>query len=182
MANIEVTVRSHVIGPGSPTHCAVVITNCDAMYSDTKRQRVNGPISAFFMNVPPGRYYIVVVPEGGNAHQGQFSVIDAETEVVTITFDISLMDPVGKITAIVLVGDQYAPGKTVMLKGQEDGYAACCMTNYEGMAEFQSVPETQAYDVIAYHRSAGQRQICDLKTFGDCAKQFNFDACPVCGG
>lgn len=176
MANtmIEVAVIASSTAPGSPTHCAIVIANCDAMHADTKRQMVNGPVPAYFTEVPTGRYYIIVVPEGGNARHVRFLVIDGTLDVTSITFDISAADTSGRITAIVLVGGQRAANKTVMIKGKADGYTEYCMTDPYGVAEFRALPETQAYDVIAYNGSASLVDTCDLVACGDCDKNFSF--------
>ncbi len=171
---IIVTVISSDDIPDSPTYCAIVITNCDAMHVDAKRQQINGRASAHFMNVPPGRYYVVVIPEGENARYTRFIMIDEEAKETSLTFDLATIPPSGRITAIVLVGGQRSPGDTVMIRGKADGHTEYCMTDYKGHAEFPAVPETQAYEVIAYHASANQGDTCDLVTDGDCAKQFSF--------
>jgi len=155
------------------------------MYVDTKRQKINGVGPATFIDVPPGKYYIVVVPEGGNARQTQFRKIKGVLDDKAITFDITAIDPVGRITAIVLVGGggqrTPSPGDVVTIQGDQNGYYDCCMTDINGVAVFQAVPEGEIYEVVAEHNSATQIDSCDLKSNGNCAKQFRFTACPICG-
>lgn len=162
MANttIEVAVTSTV--PNAPAYCTVMIANCDAMHVATQRQQTNGHAPACFIDAPPGRYYIVVVPEGGNARHTRFRLIDGTSDYTSFTFDLFAIDPTGKITAIVLIGDHRAPGIVVTIRGQRDGYFEQSMTDINGTATFSSVPETQAYELTACHGSTSQGVVCDL--------------------
>jgi|GEM_PF-1316197 len=169
---IEVTIES--AAPTVPAHCAVTIINCDARHVDMKRHRVNGPTPARFTNVPPGRYYIIVSPEGWDAHHQQFIVIDGTLNVTSVTFDLSAIDPTGRITAIVLVGDHPAVGKTVTITGTEDKKDRSCMTDGKGFAVFNGLPETQQYRIFVYHDSVIKEDICPLDVCDECVKKFKF--------
>lgn len=169
MPNIEVTIAS---SNGRPTYCLVVITNCDARHYAT--ERINERVSAHFVDVPPGKYYIVMVPEGGNARQMKFRVVDEATESSAVTFSLSAAHPVGRITAIVLVGGQRAPGIVVTLKGKSDEFFDQSMTDINGVVAFESVPETQAYDLVAHHGSAGESIVCDLVNSPDFDCEISF--------
>jgi len=175
---IEVAVRESVTALGPPTYCTVVITNCNAKHVETEWLEVNGPVPARFADVPPGLYYIVVVPEGESTHLMRFVLMDGKPGVTPITLDLSTLPPVGRITAIVLVGGQRAPGKMVMLRGKDDDYVQLAMTNSNGVAAFDAVPETQVYDVVAYHATTSQEDTCDLVASGDCEKSFSFPVVP----
>lgn len=170
---IEVTVISSVIVSDSATDCSVTIANCDTRYIDTMRLTIGaGP--ARFTNIPPGMYYIVMTPEGDEQPQSRLWLIDGTSAVVPIRFDIAAINPAGKIIAIVLVGDQHAPGINVMIKGEDDGYTAYCMTDAAGIAEFEAVPENQAYVVTAYHGSTIRGTVCDLRTVNVYNEELNF--------
>lgn len=176
---VRITSSDNLLPP--PTHCAVIITNCDAMHVDTKRQQTNGRVPAYFQDVPLGRYYIVVLPEGSNARHMQFIKVDGAPRVTSVTFDISAIDPTGRITAIVLVGDLPSRGKTVTIQGRTNGYKQVLMTNDEGVAEFRCVPDSEIYDIIAEHESEIQTDSCTLEKDTYYERRFRFNACSGCG-
>lgn len=175
MANttIEVTVTSDVFTSASPTRCTVVITNCDTRHFDARRPEVNGS-AARFPRVPPGRYYIVMVPEGDNPSQMQFIKIDGTSNKIPITFDLSTLPTTGRITVTVLVGGQGVGGKTVTITGTTIEYKQTCMTDDTGVADFHDVPEEHKYVITAHHNSESQVDSCDLTIGESCEKKFRF--------
>lgn len=170
MASITVTVTST---GARPPYCTVVITNCESRYVKTIRQEVNGAVPAQFIDVPPGTYYIVVVPEGEDGSHFRFRRITGPADNASVTVDLNAINPVGKITAIVLVGGQRMPVDIVTIEEcTQNGYYECCMTDINGAAVFQDVPNGQ-YKVTAYHGAAHDDDVCDLTNGGTCTKQFS---------
>lgn len=156
---IEVTVKSTT--PTTATHCAVLINNCDARHSDMKRQRINGPTPARFTGVPPGRYYVFVIPEGWKDHREQFIVIDGVANMTSVEFDLATIPTTGRIIATVLVGGQGAPNVTVTTKGRTKEYNRSFPTDGEGRAVFNGLPD-DTYDVIADRGSASEGVVCNV--------------------
>lgn len=179
MSTIEVVINSTST---RPTHCIVAITNCDTRYVDTKRVRINAGEATEFIDVQPGRYYIVMVPEGENARHTRFRRIKGTSDHASVTVNLTAIDPVGKITAIVLVGGQRSPGDIVTVQCRENGYYECGMTNINGEAVFHGVPEGYLYSITAYHDSVTQEEFCDLSVNGDgdFETKISFEVCTAC--
>ncbi len=187
MRTIEVNVTSDT-APNFPTYyCAVMIINCDTWHVNTQRQAINWPVPARFYNVPPGGYCIVAVPEGGHAHRTQFRTIDKTSGVMPITFDLSIADPVGRITVTVLVGDEPAPNESVSVtikKSNDSGYTRTAKTGESGIAVFADLPEKQSddtwqeYVVTVSHGSQSQEAVFNFSDGKKYEMKFKFPPDP----
>ena len=158
----------------------VVIANCRARYVRTERAKINDAVWTEFNRVPPGLYYIVVLPEGENTPHVRFREIKDTRDHEAVTINLTVADPVGRITATVLVGGQGtigyqgAGGYMVKIWCAENGYKDYCMTDVNGVATFHVVPNGHIYEVTVYDRSDSQVSAgtCDLTAGGDAETTF----------